>query len=202
MLISPSIFSLCRRHQLRHQRSDRCRRQQRIFPPRRRLLPSHRQQRRHFRPPLDNLPFHPNLRPRHIPHSSCPPTLQPNNPILTCTGRKDLVGPSPRQRHALLRPLLASQSKAQLSCSRHSSGSCPMHRFRRDPTRQQDCFYRLSRLLHHPHIRIVRPGYWTASIHRPEECPSRPVLAGFSGIFHQCHLSAPDHLLQYHVLLP
>ena len=122
--------------------------------------------------------------------------------MLMCAGRKDLVGLGPRQCHALLWLLLASQSKAQLSCSRHPSGSYPMHRFRRDSTRQQNRVYRLSGLLHHPHICIVRHGHCTTSIHRPEERPSRPLLAGFGGFRHQRHLSAADHILRHHVLLP
>ena len=122
--------------------------------------------------------------------------------MLTCAGRKDMVGPRPRQCHALRWLLLASQPKAQLSHSRHPSSSYSVHRFRRDPTRQQNCLYRLSGLLHHPHIRVVRSGHWTASIHRPEERPSRTFLVGFSGIRHQRHLSAADHILQHYVLLP
>lgn len=122
--------------------------------------------------------------------------------MLTCVGWKNLVGPRPRQRHALLWLLLASQPKAQLSYSCHPSGSYSMHRFRRDPTREQNCIHRFSGLLHHSHIRVLRPGHWTTSVDRPEERPSRPLLAGFSGLSRQRHLSAADYLLQHHVLLP
>ena len=77
-----------------------------------------------------------------------------------------------------------------------------MHRFRRHSTRQQNCIYRLSGLLHHSHICVLRSGHWTASIHGPEERPTGPLLVGFGGLCHQRHLSAADHILRHYVLLP
>ena len=112
------------------------------------------------------------------------------------------MGLSPRQCHALLWLLLSGQPEAQLSYSRHPSGSYSMHRFRRGPTRQQNCIYRLSGVLHYSHICILRSGHWTTPIHRPKERPTRPLLVGFSRLCHQCCLSAADHLLQHYVLLP
>ena len=76
-----------------------------------------------------------------------------------------------------------------------------MHLFRRDTARQQDRIHRPGRLLHHTHVCILRSGHRTAPLHRPEECPSRPVLDGFSGVCRQRYLSGTDNLLQHHVLL-
>ena len=113
-----------------------------------------------------------------------------------------MVGPSPRQRDALLRHLLTSQRKAQLSRPRHRARRLPMHLFRRDPARQQNRIHRLSRLIHHPHNDVLRARHRTASIHRTEECSQRAVLDGFGGLCYQWHRPAADCVFQHHVLLP
>ena len=121
---------------------------------------------------------------------------------LTGIGRTDLVGSSPRQRNALLRLLLPGQREAQLSRPRHRSRSYPMHLFWRHSAWQQNCIYRPRRLLHHPHICILRSGHWAPSVHWSQERPPRPVLDGSRGLCRQCCFSGIDHLLQHHVLLP
>lgn len=121
---------------------------------------------------------------------------------LTWPGRTHLVGPSPRQRNALLRLLLTSQRKAQLSRPRHGPCCVSMHLFRRDPARKQNRIHRPGRLLHHPHVCILRTSHRAPSLHRPQERPPRPLLDGFSGICCQRYFSAADNILQHHVLLP
>lgn len=199
----PSILSLRRGYPLWHQRPISRRRQQRILSSRGRLLPSNRQQRRYLRPSLDSLSLHHDLCAWHIPHStpfSSPPIK--TRAILTNTGRTDLVGSSPRQRNALLRLLLPGQREAQLSRPRHPSRSYSMHLFWRDPARQQNCIHRPCRLLHHPHICILRPGHRTPSVHWSQERSPRPILDGSRGLCRQCYFGGTDHLLQHHVLLP
>ena len=86
----PSILSLRHRHPLWHQRPDSRRRQQRILPSRSRLLPGHRQQRRHFRPSLDCLPLNHDLRAWHVPHSTLHPLF--NRKVNADMARSDASG--------------------------------------------------------------------------------------------------------------
>lgn len=113
-----------------------------------------------------------------------------------------MVGPSPRQRDALLGLLLASQRKAQLSCPRHSPRCLPVHLFGRYSAREQNSVYRLSRIIYHPHNHVVRTRHRAASVHRTKECSQRAVLDGFSRLCCERDRCAVDCILQHHVLLP
>ena len=63
------------------------------------------------------------------------PPYHPFHHPLTPTGRSNMVGPSPRQRDALLGLLLASQREAQLSRPRHGARRLSMHLLRRHSAR-------------------------------------------------------------------
>ena len=134
--------------------------------------------------------------------SSSPSLINPYYHPLTSSGRSNLVGPSPRQRDTLLGLFLSSQRKAQLSRPRHSPRCGPMYGFWRHPARQQNCVYRPSGLLHHPHHRVVRSRHWATFVYWQEERSQRTILDGFSRLCRQRYCCAPDYILQHHVLLP
>lgn len=137
-----------------------------------------------------------------VPGAHWSPSGTPRKLAHTRTELPHLLGPRPRQRRALLGPLLQGIRAAVVPRSRHALRGRRRDRPRRDPHRQLDRLPRPDRLLHHPHDNIVRHTLHGERPDRAEALPEGPVPPREVGHCYQLDGCRAYHVLRHILLLP